>query len=318
MATDNRKRAIRERMATTGEPYSQAALHVDHSAPDLRFLAELPYAAGQTVDLRLAAATVAGCRAGCASCQKLLIPRLLADRPTVAVLAGGVYGLWPTAGPLASPPTRAWHPLVRQAHDSGEGTRAWAAIEAMSDGDLAQVLDDALDHWAAGGATIASPVLLDLPHDQADEDEADDGPPVSYVLYPGTVTSPAGPLPTLVLAPESSGAGVEDLRARCASHGWQSWDLIASPEVDPAWRIRAEIASRSIEEIAHVDAEGGDDITLWQAPEAVRLPDNWWDLLDRVQHVLLCGPVADSSQAALENAARAGDLMAVIGRVSFL
>ncbi|MET9067779.1 hypothetical protein [Streptosporangium sandarakinum] len=315
MATDNRKRAVRERMAITGEPYSEAALHIDHPAPDLRFLPELPYAAGRAVNLRLATATVAGCRAGCASCQKLLIPRLLADRPTVAVLAGGVYGLWPGAGPLASPSTRAWHPLVRQAHESGDGTQAWAAIEAMSDGDLAQVLDDALDHWAAGGAPLTA-VLLDLPDDQ--DDEADAGPLVSYALCPCTVTSPGGPLPTLLLVPETPGAGVGDLRERCASHGWQSWDLTAVPEVDPAWRIRAVIGSHSIEEIAHVDVDGWDDITLWQASEAVRLPDDWWDLLDRVQHVLVCGPTADGTQAALEAAARTGELMAVIGRVSFL
>jgi len=315
MATDNRKRAIRSRMDITGEPYSEAALHIDHPAPDLRFLPELPYAAGRAVNLFLATATVAGCRAGCASCQKLLIPHLLADRPTVAVLAGGVYGLWPTAGPFSSPPTRAWHPLVRHAHASGDGTQAWAAIEALSDGDLEQVLDDALDHWAAGGATI-TPALLDLPDDH--DDDQDDEPLVGYALHPYTVASAAGTLPTLLLVPETPGAGVDDLRARCASNGWQSWDLTATPDLDPAWRIRAVIASHSIEEVAHVNAEGDDDLTLWQAPEAVRLPDEWWDLLDRVQHVLLCGPAADGTQDALQGAARAGDLMAVIGRVSFL
>ncbi|MER5627875.1 hypothetical protein ABT061_43315 [Streptosporangium sp. NPDC002544] len=47
------------------------------------------------------------------------------------------------------------------------------------------------------------PVMLDLPDDEADE------PLVSYALYLGTVASPGGPLPTLLLVPETPGAGVD-------------------------------------------------------------------------------------------------------------
>ncbi|MFI6803251.1 hypothetical protein [Streptosporangium canum] len=216
-----------------------------------------------------------------------MIPRLLADRATVAVLAGAVYGLLPVAGALASAVTRIWQPLAQAARASGDGTAALAALEQMTEADLATLLDDALDHWAVGGADSV-PVLLDLT-----DDDAEDELPVSYVLYPGTVASPGGPLPTLVLASETPGAGVDDIRARCASNGWRPWDLTALPEVDPQWRIRADIASRSIEEIAHVDAEGWDDVTLWQAPEPILLPGQWRILLDRVQHVLVCGPAAD-------------------------
>ncbi|MEU7745400.1 hypothetical protein [Nonomuraea sp. NPDC049158] len=57
---------------------------------------------------------------------------------------------------------------------------------------------------------------------------------------------------------------------------------------------------------------------LWQAPEAVPLPDEWFDLVDRAQHMLLAGPAADSSDAALQAACDAGELLAVVGRVSFL
>ncbi len=64
--------------------------------------------------------------------------------------------------------------------------------------------------------------------------------------------------------------------------------------------------------------KGWDDVTLWEAPEPVTLPEEWWELVDRAEHVLLCGPAADGSHAALEAAAGAGELAAVIGRVKFL
>ncbi len=184
MPTDKRKRAIRARMAATGEPYSEAARHVDqahggdgdvhqHPAPDLSVLDGLTLSAGRPVDLPLAAAVVGACRAGCGPCQDTLIPQLLAveDRATIAVLAGAVYGLVGAPGVFASPTTRAWQPLARAAHESGDNTAALAALDQMTDQAVAELLDDALDHWAAGGADI-TPILLDL--GEADEEPGAD------------------------------------------------------------------------------------------------------------------------------------------------
>ncbi|GAA5768122.1 hypothetical protein Aros01_04630 [Streptosporangium roseum] len=101
--------------------------------------------------------------------------------------------------------------------------------------------------------------------------------------------SHGGPLPIVILEPETPGAGADDLRSR---YGWPEWDLSVIPEPDPAWRLRMNIATQSMETIAHVDHEGWSDVVLREAPEVTKLPDDWWHLLDRTEHVLLCGPAA--------------------------
>jgi hypothetical protein len=66
-----------------------------------------------------------------------------------------------------------------------------------------------------------------------------------------------------------------------------------------------------------VDADGYDDIILWEAPEVVTLRQPWWDLLDWVQHVLLFGPIGALDDAAVQKAATAGELMATVVRARF-
>ncbi|GAA2418170.1 hypothetical protein GCM10010404_90940 [Nonomuraea africana] len=112
-----RKHAARRRQRATGGSYTSAAagtLH-SHPVPDLRFLADLPFHAGEKVDLKRAALLVGACRAGCSTCQGALIPMLLADErapATVALLAGAAYAPWlATSLPAASSTTRAWVPL---------------------------------------------------------------------------------------------------------------------------------------------------------------------------------------------------------------
>lgn len=51
--------------------------------------------------------------------------------------------------------------------------------------------------------------------------------------------------------------------------------------------------------------------------EAVSLPAEWWALLDRAQHILLPGPVKDDEPGMLNTAGEAGELLAVVARVSF-
>ncbi|MGR6924260.1 hypothetical protein ACU635_59205 [[Actinomadura] parvosata] len=179
MPSDNRKRAIRAYMAEHGVPYAVAARHIDqangngeaahrHPRPALDFLADLPYSAGRGVDTDLATSVVAACRAGCPPCQDALIPRLLTQRPTVAMLACAVFGWLPGAG-LASATTRAWQPLAQQAHRDGDGTAAFTAVADMTPEQVSELLEDALDMWAAGAADVHLVHLDDDPDDALDE-----------------------------------------------------------------------------------------------------------------------------------------------------
>ncbi|MFG2918557.1 hypothetical protein ACGF0D_37445 [Kitasatospora sp. NPDC048298] len=111
------------------------------------------------------------------------------------------------------------------------------------------------------------------------------------------------------LYPESPAAGLVDLRERT---GWNTWDGSRLPMVDTSWRLRLNIPTRSLEELVLVDDEGFDDEVLWRAAEQVSLPDSWWDLIDRTEHVLVAGP-GSPEDGSLE--ARA---VAVVARARFM
>ncbi|MFF3660290.1 hypothetical protein [Streptomyces olivochromogenes] len=81
-------------------------------------------------------------------------------RPTLAALAGAVYGELAGGTPAAStsPTTRSWAPLVRAANTrQGDGGAALAAVEAMDDAAASDLLNDALDYW-----TMGTPLPADL------------------------------------------------------------------------------------------------------------------------------------------------------------
>ncbi|MGS2592037.1 hypothetical protein ACU6P3_32310, partial (plasmid) [Streptomyces hebeiensis] len=152
-------------------------------------------------------------------------------------------------------------------------------------------------------------------------DDLDLGDVDTYHLAPNygvtlmkTTTPDDQPMPMLVLYPETENAGIEDLEART---DWEHWGLHGMPDMDPHWRVRARIADRSLQGLVHVGPDGEDDIELWRAAETVSLPEHWWDLLDRAQHVLVAGPVKETDHQALQAAGDAGELLAVIARVSF-
>lgn len=133
-----------------------------------------------------------------------------------------------------------------------------------------------------------------------------------------TTAMPDGrPLPMLTLECETAGAGLADLRSRT---DWQAWDARQLPELDFNWRLRVDIATRSLECLVQVDPDGNDVLPhLWDASETVPLPDSFWDLLDRAQHVLVAGPVKDAEdQGAIQRAADTGELLAVVARVRFM
>jgi hypothetical protein len=318
----------------------------------MAILTEISFLAGEDVDADLAARLVAACRTGCEPCQRTMAAKVITShRPTLAALAAAVYGMLPLPpGPGASPATRSWEPLAKAAKtDPGAGTEALATVMMMDDEAAADLLEDSLDHWAAGGATpeqIADVVkavglggLREAPPRQRPADPMDafraagikvvtlddldlpeDVDP--YYLAPNygvtlmqTATPDGRPMPMLVLYPETEDAGIEDLEART---DWEHWGLHGMPDMDPHWRVRARIADRSLEGLVHVGPYGEDDIELWRAAESVSLPAAAWDLLDRAQHVLIAGPVKKpDAPGALQAAGDAGELLAVVARVSF-
>lgn len=312
-----RKNRARAEQRKSGARYTSAesgSVH-DHPRPDLSILTGLPYgSAERPVDLDLATRLIGACRDGCRPCQDSLIARITeGDRVTLAALAGAVYGLLPTAGPFAASATREWHPHARRAHETGDAAAALAALDALPADYAAAVLDDALDHWAAGGLSPDQIRIVDLSEELEAEMEKAAGDVAAYAVSPQIIGADTMMAPALIFEPETAAAEREDLAAQT---GWPAWTLAGFPAERDNWRLRVDIATRSLREIARIDADGFDDLTLWEADEAVTMPAEWWDLLDRAQRVILCGPCAPEPDA-LESAASAGKLSGVIARVSF-
>lgn len=297
----------------------------------------VPHGGGRALELDLAARLVAACRTACKPCQKSLARQLRQPehRATLAALAGAIYGTLPTAGAFASETTHTWALLARASMAEREGAAALAAVEAMTEPQVSELLEDALDHWAMGGASpeqVADMVKVIGPEDLDMEPEevanavdpyADialfaDSPGwagVDYALHLGFVEMPDGrPLPLIVFEPRTERAGIEDLHNRC---GWRPWNGRGSdfPEMDFNWRIRTRITTQVLEELAHTDRDGWDDIRLWRGE--AKVPGEWWDLLDVASHALLCGPVASPDPDAILEAAAAGQLTAVVARARF-
>lgn len=342
-----KKQRARRKADRTGASYASAAAgttHVHEPSPDLAAFDAWPDSGlGLPADRDLAARLVAAARASCRPCQESLAEQARrVSRPTVAALAGAVYsglaGI--SAGVFASPTTRRWAPHAREAAARGDSTDATGRVIMMEDEQVGDLLEDALDHWAMGAPLPADLVekLTKAPPRQQPADPMDafraagikvftlddlDLPDdvdtyhlaPNYGLFVGTsITESGQPMPMLSLVPETEGAGIEDLEART---DWEHWGLHGMPDMDPRWRLRVRIADRTLQQIVHVGVEGEDDIELWRAAESVSLPAEWWALLDRAQHVLLIGPVKDDEPGTLNAAGDAGELLAIVARVSF-
>ncbi|MFI8265320.1 hypothetical protein [Streptomyces sp. NPDC085665] len=344
-----KKQRARQRAQRTGTGHASAAANAAHThtpIPDMTALAELPYAPGRELDSDLAARLVAACRTACKSCQKSLARKLRTEqRATLAALAGAVYGGLAGRGGMtfSSSTTQAWTPLARAANaNPAAGAEALAAVEAMDDVAASDLLEDALDHWAMGSPLPSDFVekLAEAPPRKrpADPlaafreagvkvftlDDLDLGDDIdTYYLAPNygvtlmkTNTPDGQPMPMLVLYPETEDAGIEDLEART---DWEHWGLHGMPDMDPHWRVRARLADRSLRGLVHVGPDGKDDHELWRAAETVSLPANWWDLLNRAQHVLVSGPVkAPQAPDVLAAAGDAGELLAVVALVEYV
>ncbi|MDT0485239.1 hypothetical protein [Streptomyces doebereineriae] len=319
-----------------------------HTEPDTGLMeGMLPYVPGWETDHDLATRMVGAVWAGCAPCQSRLIPAVVADRATLAGLAGAVFltpphdSVWET--PAAGSAARAW---IEQAHGAFQTSAAGAILRSvgeLSEDAAADLLGEALDVWASSGAARAGVGLAgsmeapprQRPADSMDAlreagikvftlDDLDLGDDVDpYHLAPNygvtlmqTTTPDGRSMPMLVLYPETEEAGIEDLKRRT---DWEHWGLHGMPGMDPSWRLRANIANRSLSGLVHVGSDGEDDIELWRAAQSVSLPAAAWDLFDHVQHVLVAGPVTrPEDPGALQAAGDAGELLAVVARVSFL
>ncbi|MFJ4343240.1 hypothetical protein [Streptomyces sp. NPDC088915] len=343
-----KKQRAKNRSRRTGAAYASAAAGATHKhepLPDMYALQAIPYLPDLFVNADLAARLVAACQVACQPCQRTLTKKVLGHEPTLLALTAAIYGTMP-AGPVASATTQAWAPLARAAQeDMGEAAEALEAFGALSVEARADLLEDALDHWTMGGPASEEEIadrLADLlsapprqrPADPMDAfrkagvqvftlDDLDLGDVDTYHLAPNygvllmkTDTPDDRPMPMLVLYPETEDAGIEDLERRT---DWEHWGLHGMPDRDPNWQVRAQIADRSLRGLVHVGADGGDDIELWRAAETVSLPEQWWDLLDRVRHVLIAGPVKKPEDpGALQAAGDAGELLAVVARVVFV
>ncbi|MFB8314732.1 hypothetical protein ACFC5T_40440 [Streptomyces sp. NPDC055961] len=341
-----KKQRAKNKSRRTGAAYASAAagtLHQHTPLPDMSAVEEISYLPDVFVDTGLAARLVAACRAGCQPCQRTLSKKVLAHEATLLGLASAIYGTMP-AGAVASAATKAWAPLAQAAtYDGGEAPEALEAFGALTADERSDLLEDALDHWAMGGLLpegidqirsllglrVAPSQGPDDPLDAFREagvkvftlDDLDLGDVDAYHLAPNygvmlaKTEADGRDMPMLTLYPETEDAGIEDLEART---DWEHWGLYGVPDLDPRWRLRARIADRSLQALVRVGPDGEDDIELWRAAETVTLPDHWWTLLDRVQHVLVAGPVKDAENpAALQAAGDAGELLAVVARVEF-
>jgi hypothetical protein len=291
-----RKAANRARAKQTGAPYAAAAsgnLHA-HPVPDLPDLAALPYGAARAVDEGLAARLIAAAQAACGPCQQRLADAVVADRATLAVMAGHWYGVLPSVGIMASEPTQSWAPAAREAARSGAGEGALAALKAMSADQARQVLEDALDHWAMYNLT---PDVLRDALDQIQVNKVElhlAEPEPAYELLISVIEAPPGARHLVVFAlPETAGAGAEHF---AAATGWPVWDPDVWPRTDPQWHLEAGTWRHTLEAIVHTDS---DRAPLWEAAVDVPLPDEAWDLVRATGHVLVIGALVDVDVATI-------------------
>ncbi|WP_331448850.1 hypothetical protein [Streptomyces prasinus] len=276
-----KKQRTKKRAARTGASHASAAVGTTHThpTPDTGlFEGMLPYVDGWEIDYALATRLVSACWAGCGPCQASLARRVLKDRATLAGLAGTCYltlvGASVQHSAAVDPVTRGWAARVHGKAFSADAEAGLRAVAEMSEGEAQDLLEDTLDHWAGPGASVATVGLADRrtdapPGEMMDHfcetginvvtlDDLDlladdlDGVP-RYAMLPGRTALPNGrPLPMLSLQCETAGAGIEDLRRRT---DWQSWDGREMPALDVNWRVRADIATRSLRCLVQIDTE---------------------------------------------------------------
>ncbi|MET9399294.1 hypothetical protein [Kitasatospora sp. NPDC002965] len=324
----DKKRDARTRKARTGAPLSAATTGTahQHTAPPhlaallddtdpnrvySRALTALDGTAQQDQALKLVGHLLGACDVKCRPCQDSAAALAVKAVPApVVALAAAVYATHPGPGWVASETTRALWPAIRALADRGHADDLVAAAARLLPGQRRELLEDTLDMAMLTGMTHEQIVehmppveVITIPVPEPEPDTEG-----TYGVLVGQVTMGDGrPLPMLTLYPETPTAGLDDLRRRT---DWRDWDGITLPPIDFNWRLRTDIATRSLTELVHIDSEGWDGELLWRAGESVTLPQPWWDLLDRAQHVLVVGPSDDNGQPV-------AGATAVLARVSF-
>lgn len=156
----------------------------------------LPYVPGWEINHDLAAKAVSACWAGCESCQQALTPTVVADRATLAGLAGAVFlTSWHETvqrSPFAGPAARAWIERTRGAAFTSRAEAALRAVSEMSEEDAEDLLQASLDLWVVSGAAQAA-VGIGLPDGSLTEAPPRQRPadPMDAFRRPGSRSSPS-------------------------------------------------------------------------------------------------------------------------------
>lgn len=282
----------------------------DHHPPAVARSANRPI---DPVAVRLLAAAAEGCQ----PCQLTEIPSVLTRPVAIADLARLAFrpfqerarsssdafttaDLTTLTGRLA-PSTRR---LLHAGLTHPESTTALTT--KLGEADRAKVVRDALDTLIGAGAL--PPVHLPpSPGDLAPS------PAPTYTIRAGLLEAFGRQLPILCLEPESAGAGLEDLRGRCALAPIQ-WPNL--PPIDADWRLFADEDRRAFTEITHVDGNGVRDLTLWAAPYLEPVPLDLWRLLAMIEYALVVGPGDGPPGSWITAASRAGKLAGTLARFS--
>ncbi|MEV7775910.1 hypothetical protein [Kitasatospora sp. NPDC086791] len=161
----SQKKKARKRAAATGQSYTAAANGTGHKhlGPEIGMLDGRPWGVDRQVNMRPIEALIGAAMAGCQPCQRSATPAILAgDRLAVAAVAGmplAALSKMPAAAlaSLSAPSQRLWEANQQMiGNGDTDGSRVRTLIEAMSEADLGEVLDDALTLWA-GMAELHQP-----------------------------------------------------------------------------------------------------------------------------------------------------------------
>ncbi|MDH6522091.1 hypothetical protein [Streptomyces sp. SAI-090] len=235
-----RKNTARSRQDRAGSAYTSANANTLHDHPGPRFstLAGAAFETDHDADMSKAAALLAARLAACEPCQKRLTTQIL--KGDLLVLAALAANLPPIPPPGVRSGTRTIYPVL----STGSGVLILGIIGAMPRRERADLLADAIDHWADLAPTLdaaaASPeqadpsrVIIDLGL-PSEPPRADGDPPR---IWEFNFTLPAPP-------PRPAGNGPHEHSFALAPVDLASYRLVHAPDMAAAAALVGAVADR--------------------------------------------------------------------------